>query len=346
MLNGIKNKIEKELRGYLAAAPKLRQLAGISPLLASKLKDFLCRPGKRLRPVLFVLSYFAFAKKTRPGIFKSALSIELLHDFMLIHDDIIDRSPLRRGKPAMHTMLNDYLAPYKGLKFNGEDLSIVAGDIVYALAMEAFLALKEEPRRKEKALRGFIDAAFYTGCGEFIELISGSKSLEETSKNDIYRIYDLKTAYYTFAFPLSIGATLAGARPGQVKKVFKYGLYLGRAFQIKDDILGIFADESRIGKSTLTDLQEAKKTLLIWYAFRHAGRREKLKLKNIFGKKKVSRNDLFRARKILLLCGAKEYAQKEILGYLRKARALNACCAMRAKYKNLLLEYSKEVLSL
>jgi geranylgeranyl diphosphate synthase type I len=195
MLNGIKFKLDKELTSYAKRLDQDYRLKAISPLLSAKIKEYILRPGKRVRPTLFVLGYLAYSRKPAHGLFRSALSIELLHDFMLVHDDIIDKSDLRRGKPAMHKMFNDHFAQSRGIKFNGQDLAIVVGDILYALAMDAFLAIQEKPERKEKALRKFISAALYTGCGEFIEMVCGAKTIEEISQADIYKIYDLKTAY-------------------------------------------------------------------------------------------------------------------------------------------------------
>jgi geranylgeranyl diphosphate synthase type I len=346
MLGKIKNKIEKSLRSYLRDLNKTYSLNKISPLLAEKIKDFVLRPGKRVRPILFVLGYLAFAKKEARGLYQAAISIELLHDFMLIHDDIIDKSDTRRGKPSMHKMLNNYLKDKKNIKFSGEDLSLVLGDIVYASAIKTFLLINEEPQRKEKALKKFIDAAFYTGCGEFIELISGIKNIENITKDDIYKIYDFKTAYYTFAYPLSIGATLAGAKESDINKIFQYGLYLGRAFQIKDDILGIFGNEAKIGKSTLTDLQEAKKTLLIWHAYCHSHPKNQSEIKKILTKRKVNNADLLEVRRILAASGSLDYAQQEISRCIRKAKQLNYSCAMKSKYRNYLACYCRKILKL
>ena len=241
---------------------ELYSLSRISPLLFKTIKDYILRKGKRVRPTLFIIGYLGFKKNPAPGLYASALSLELLHDFLLAHDDIIDKSDVRRGKPSMHRVLSDYLRKYKNIKFGGEDLTIAAADIMYAMAIHTFLFIKENRQRKEKALRKLIEAAIDTGSGEFAELLYGIKDIKNLNKQDIYRIYDLKTAYYTFSCPLSAGAILAGAKKQQTDLLYNYGIYLGRAFQIKDDILGIFGNENKIGKSTLTDLREGKKTLL------------------------------------------------------------------------------------
>ena len=342
----IKNKVEKELVRFIRNLDKTYSLSKISPILYRSIKDFISRQGKRIRPAFFIIGYLGFTKKTPPGLYRTALSLELLHDFMLVHDDIIDKSRMRRGQPSVHAALNQYLSKQRNLKFNGQDLAIVIGDIMYAMAIYAFLSVRENPYRKEMALKKLTEAAFYTGSGEFIELMFGLKSIDEITLNNIYRIYDLKTANYTFATPLSMGASLAGAKKSEADKLFRYGIYLGRAFQIKDDCLGIFGSQDKIGKSNLTDLKEAKKTILIWYAYRHSNRQDKSAIRNIFSKKRVDKNDLLRARKIISSCGALKFASDEINTLIKKAESINRQSKMRPKYRNALNAYARKLLSL
>jgi len=346
MFYKVKNRIEKEIAGFLRSVDKDYSLRQVSPILSENIKEFVSRKGKRIRPVLFVMGYLGFAKKEKPGLYRSALAIELLHTFMLIHDDIIDKSRLRRGEPSMHEKLNHYLKNYKRVKFNGQDLAIVIGDVMYAIAIDAFLAIKENMQRKEEALRKFIQAAVYTGCGEFIELLVGLRNIEKVRKADIYKIYDYKTSFYTFSAPLSTGAILAGASNDQVNKLSTYGMYLGRAFQVKDDILGMFADEAEIGKSTLTDLQEGKKTLLMWHAYKNSNKKSKSLIKKIMSKKNVNKTDLLRIRRVIEDSGALEEARKEIYRLIVEADNLIASSKICPKYKKFLTEYPKQLLNI
>lgn len=346
MFEQIKVRIENTLGRYINALGKTYRLDTISPLLSRMLKDYVLRPGKRVRPALFVAGYLGFVKKAKPGIYTSCLSIELLHDFMLIHDDIIDRSDTRRGRPAMHRMLGSRFEGKKDVKFTGQDLAIVAGDILYAIAVNTFLEIREEPARKEKALKRFIDAALYTGCGEFIELIYGMTPMKDIRKEDIYKIYDYKTAYYTFACPLSIGAILGGASENDSQRLFDYGICLGRAFQIKDDILGMFGDEEKIGKSVLTDLQEAKKTLLMFYTFRNSSSGDRRIMHGILSKKTVNRSDLRRMCSIMEQSGGLAQATRDIAACEKKAQLLLESCAMKPVFKKSLADYSRRILQL
>ena len=344
MLDKIKKRIDLNLIRFLNQVDASYNLNFISPLLFKVIKDFILRDGKRLRPILFVIGYKGFSKKEPAGLYTSALSIELLHDFMLVHDDIIDKSEMRRKKPSMHVLLNKYLARYPKAKFNGQDLSIVAGDIIYAIAIDAFLKINALPLNKERALKRFIRAAVYTGSGEFIELLSGTKKIEETTKEDIEKIYDYKTAEYTFSTPLATGALLAGASQREEKILSEFGRYLGRAFQVKDDILGLFSDEKKIGKSILSDLQEAKKTLVLWHIFNKSCPRKKSLIKNILSKQKVTIKDLQRIRLISQKTKSLDYARNEVEIFASKAESILKRSGLSQKHKDTLIHYCRELL--
>ena len=340
----IKNRVEKELHSYIGSINKLYALNKLSPVLFKSIKEFICRDGKRVRPILFCIGYLGFSKKTPPGLYRSALSLELLHDFMLVHDDIIDKSDKRRGKPSMHALLRDSLGQSEKTKFSGEDLAIVVGDVMYAMALDAFLAIRENMQRKEKTLKKLFLAALYTGSGEFIELLLGIKPIEKVTQQDIYKIYDYKTANYTFASPLTMGATLAGAKPDQIKKLHSYGILLGRAFQIKDDIIGTFGTVKEIGKSNLTDITEAKRTLLVWYAFNHAGKKDKLMIKKIMENKTTQDTELIKMRSIITDTGALAYAQNQIKHLYAEALHQIASLKMDQKYSLALNNFSQKIL--
>ncbi|MDD5561779.1 MAG: polyprenyl synthetase family protein [Candidatus Omnitrophica bacterium] len=344
MFMKMKIRIEKELSSYVKSIDKLYALNSLSPVLFKNIKEFICRPGKRVRPILFCIGYLGFSGKTPAGLYRSALSLELLHDFMLVHDDIIDRSDTRRGAPSMHAMLNRSLYPDKKVKFNGEDLAIVIGDVMYAMGLDAFLSVKEDLARKEAALKKLISAALYTGSGEFMELLLGIKPIEKVTQKDIYKIYDYKTANYTFASPLTMGSALAGAEIRQTERLFSYGILLGRAFQIRDDIIGAFGKEKDTGKPSLSDIKEAKRTLLIWYAFNHAGNKEKSLIRKVMQGGPAGKNALVMIRRIILESGALEYAEGQIKYLFSKAKRKLDGLKMKPGYKQALDNFSRKIL--
>ena len=334
------------MRRYACALTKKAYPFGtLPPPLSGHITDLLLRKGKRIRPVLFVTGYLGYAGTVAPGLYTSAISVELLHDFILVHDDIIDRSDFRRGKPSMHSMLDKHLARYKHVKFSGQDLAIILGDVIYALGISAFLTIGEDPRRKELALRKLVDAAVCTGSGEFLELLSGTKDIGMMAKKEIYKIYDLKTGIYSFATPLVIGAMLAGAKNEELKRLFACGIYLGRAFQVKNDLADILEKDASHGGPALNDLREAKRTILIWYAYNNSDKQKRSALKNILEKNDPSHSDLLKARNVILDSGAVTYAQRDIGRFVKRAKALYAGLRMRRSYKSVLSDFSDELLS-
>ena len=346
MIFKIKNRIEEELIKFVGQIDKVYSIHKTPPLLFNNIKEFILRDGKRVRPILFTIGYLGFAKKPAKNLYTTALAIELLHDFLLVHDDIIDKSATRRGKPSMHALLDKHFLKHKDLKFNGQDLALIIGDVMYAMSIHAFLSINEKMERKEKALKNFIMAAVNTGGGEFIELICGLNNISKISKKDILRVYDYKTAYYTFSSPLSTGAILAGAKQCEIDKLSKYGVYLGRAFQIKDDMLSLFADEKHIGKSGLTDLQESKKTLPLWYAYNNSNRNNKLTINRILNKKKVSKTDLLKIRRIMQDSKAVDFTRKEVNNLIEKAKITINQSKIKSAYKKLLDAYVDKLLNL
>lgn len=342
----IKERIERELQQYSENLDESYGLKGLSPLLSDKIKDFISREGKRIRPVLFCIGYLGFAEKIAEGLYKSALSFELLHDFMLIHDDVIDKSDTRRGKPSMHVMLEREIPKRKHIKFNGNDMAIVLGDVMYAMALDAFLEIEEEKNRKERALRKLIFSALFTGSGEFMELLLVAEQIEKVTRDDIYKVYDHKTANYTFSSPLAVGATLAGAKKEQIEQLVNYGMSLGRAFQIKDDIMGVFGSSSETGKSAFTDIKEAKKTILVWHAFNHSGEKDKKRIQEIFSKTSPTLSDLRAMREIIVRSGSLKYAKKEVRIFKRRAECILGNVGMRSEYSEALKSFSAKTVSI
>jgi len=347
MLNKIREEIEKNLKAYIHDLDNSLSLKKTTLLLSSNIRRFLANKGKRVRPVIFVLSYLGFSRKPAPKFYTSAASLEIMHNFMLIHDDIIDNSDLRRNRPSMHKMLDRYLAKYKNAKFSGKELAIAVGDILYAASINAFLAIEENPLRKEAALKKLTEAAVFTGLGESVELISTLKGIEKITKEEIFKIYDLKTAHYTFCLPLTLGAILAGAGQSERDKLQQYGLNLGRAYQIKDDILDLLGQKTaKLGSPLPGDLQETKNTFLLWLAYKRSGR-QKSYIKKVLAKKNPAPAELTKLHKIILRTKAIECARREISSLVHKANEIHASLTgMRPRYKELLGSYSARLLKI
>jgi len=327
--------IDIGLKTLLNDANTVFALKPSSPLLYRGIKDFLRRPGKRIRSILFILSYLGYTRKKKVShnnLIKCSLSFELLHNFLLIHDDIIDKSDLRRGKPSLHNFFNNKLHLNKK-DCLGPDLSIVAGDIIFAFAVETLFSIDESPLRKEKALRNFTKTAAFTGIGEFIDVVNNRTPIDKITQKDISLTYTLKTAKYTFESPLVIGAILAGAPQEDISLLSKMGIILGEAFQIQDDLLDIFYPSKKTGKSTFSDLSESKKTILIWRTYSKADKKEKHFIKTFLKKPLKSREDLLKMRHLIKKSGTGEYCRTLILLKIEESLRLFAGLNMKNTYK-------------
>ena len=345
MLDKFREQLDRNMPLLISDARKTRGFERVPPVLFAGIEDFATRGGKKIRPLLFLISYLGYTKKNKAagkGLYRSALAVELLHDFLLVHDDVIDKSALRRGKPTLHRVYNSKLgeAPSSGL---GADLAIVAGDIIFALAVEALMAIDERPSRKERALGEFTKAAALTGAGEFIDVVNGRTGIDRISRKDVFTTYDLKTARYTFISPLVMGAILGGSGEAELKKLSDLGLLLGRAFQILDDLLDMFSSRKTLGKPTLSDLGESKKTLLVWETYRRLGPKDRKDLKRFLEKEKKTHADLMKFRKLIKMSGAREYCENMVKDLVTRSHAIIDELKMKDKQRSLLKELLAEL---
>jgi geranylgeranyl diphosphate synthase, type I len=338
MNDSLKHSINQELQVFIRARLKSYNLARINNVLDKSIKEFVFRDGKRVRPIFFILAYSGYAKKKLlpTNLIRTSLAFELLHDFLLVHDDIIDNADTRRGKPTMHRMLQKSLKQSEKI---GKDLSIIVGDIIYALALEAFLCVKAPEKNKQAALETFLGSTILTGTGEFIDILNGLNPITKVGLKHIRMNYLLKTAEYTFKSPLACGCILAGAPESEVKKVLQLGEFLGEGFQINDDLIGIFAESKKIGKSVLSDIIEAKKTLPLFLAYKQASRSDKTFINKCLGNLDLKYADLQKIRKIIINTGAYAQTKAAMNTLLKKAEKLIADLKMQNSQKQLFTDY-------
>ena len=338
MIDKIKKNIDKSLTVFMNRVKHDYKFQLVKPVLYESIREFSLRKGKRIRPLLLILSYMGYSgknKKISTSLYNASTCMEMLHNFMLIHDDIIDRSNLRRGKPTLHKLLGKTNRTNHREKL-GYDLGIIAGDIVYALAIDAFLSIKESPKRKERALKYFIQTAAFTAMGEFIDTVYGVEQLNKITEHDVFLNYTLKTARYTFDCPLVVGAILAGADEQDIKRLSDLGNLIGQAFQIQDDIIGIFGSQKNIGKSILSDLAESKKTLLVCHAYRRlSGKKQKAFVRH-FNKPEKTYADLVAVRKIFIHTGSLEYSLGQIRVRIDKSLKILENLKMARKYREII----------
>jgi geranylgeranyl diphosphate synthase, type I len=276
-------------------------------------KDYCLRQGKRIRGLLLVDTYLRYGGKDEETIYECAAILELIHNFILIHDDLIDEADFRRGGRSLHVLLEDNVSAKLA-----KDLALVLGDVIFAFGIKSFLKLKVSLGRKHRALNLLMDIAVLTGCGEIRSLVDSYVVKKSLAMVDIYRIYDLKTARYSFLAPLKIGAILAGASYKEIKKLERVSKYLGRAYQIQNDLDEVIESADKLKRAEFLDLKGNKKTILYWYVSRFGSKDQKDLLVSIFSKKNKFEADYECVRNIYAESGAIGFAKDEI----RKCEAI------------------------
>lgn len=247
--------------------------------------------GKLTRPRLVKLGYDAFTPRRRVEqpqeqtaenrIVLLGCAFELLHTSLLMHDDVIDRDFTRRGRPTLSAQYrNDALAAGQSLpdaEHAGHSAAIIAGDLLLAASISVALRASVSLDHAGAIERSFQLAIQNAGAGELEDLLY---SLDQfpAKVQDVLRMEGLKTASYSFRFPLQTGALLAGASPAQAAALADIGGELGVAYQLIDDVLGTFGDPRKTGKSVDSDLREGKSTILTALAAEQPEFGENLKL--------------------------------------------------------------------
>ena len=346
LLKDIQYQVENALKELIWDLEREHCLKTRYPLLYEWIEKFVLRKGKNVRSSLFVMAFSGFTGKIPANLFRSAGALELAHDFTLIHDDLIDRADMRRGAPALHTRINRYIKSLnQAATVRGEDVSLVVGDILYALAMREFLSIEADPERKITALNIFLETGFLTGNGQFVELMNGLRAVSEMTEAEIYRPYDLKTAYYTFAGPLACGAVLAGAPKPASDSLFQAGIILGRAYQIRDDILDLFHGNDAGNETVFNDIVESKRTILLHYAYHHADKRDRAFLDRLLSSTTLLNDDFLHYREIIERSGSLAHARGEIQSLVDQIFSSGALAAMNGQVAGQVVAYTRDLLT-
>jgi geranylgeranyl diphosphate synthase type I len=240
--------------------------------------------GKRVRPVFSHCGWLAAGGDPAAlAIARIGAALELFHSFALIHDDIMDGSELRRGRPAMHRRL---AAPHRNgtdtaaIDRRGVNAAILVGDLCLVWSDELLHAAGLAPALLAGA-RPLLDAMrTEVMAGQYLDLECPG---DYDWLSRAWRTIGLKTAGYTVERPLQLGAALAGGDPTLLRACGAYGRPLGEAFQLRDDLLGVFGDPARTGKPTLDDLREGKSTVLMALTWQRASTPDRRTLRELHG---------------------------------------------------------------
>lgn len=321
-LEDFKRKVDVEIKVYLDKA--IKETAKRDALMADALRyvrKMALVGGKRLRPAFMYYGYIAGGGKELQKIIKASVSIELIHIFLLIHDDIIDQDKKRHGIDSMHFRYEKigkrfFLGNDSG--HFGKSMAIIIGDMVNAMGNQIIFDSGFKPDLVMKALFRLQSIVSYTVIGQAQDIYIEYQ--KRASEKQILQMYENKTAKYSIEGPLHLGATLAGASKNILIGLSGYSIPLGVAFQIQDDILGIFGSEKKLGKKVGADIAEGKQTLLVVKAKEKANKKQKAILEKLLGKKDLSARDVDEFRKIIRETGAYNYAKKMSYGLVAKAK--------------------------
>lgn len=230
------------------------------------IREYCSREGKRIRPVLLLNCYLGYRKgfKKVKEIISLGAAVELMHSFLLIQDDIIDKSESRRGGEAMHILLMKKYAPVTGINTIGADVAIVLADVIFSNVIEIIGRADIKADVKNRFLSIFAATYEKTAWGQILDSLSSMPRQVDIEGNTPLRISLMKTAFYTMAYPMTMGYILSGEKKKrEIKSIEEFSLPLGVAFQIRDDILGVFGIEKETGKPVDSDIYEGKFTLLV-----------------------------------------------------------------------------------
>ena len=336
----MRDRVDTELKAYFDSMDGMKS-DPVCVTVTSMIKDFTMNGGKRIRPILVVLGHDLFAPHDE-RVYRAAISIELTQTYLLIHDDIMDQSETRRGKPSLHAAARVQVTGIvSDPRRISENIAIVAGDLADSYAHQALLGCGLPPNETMAANMELSRIIEMTGYGQLIDISSSYNP--DFSQKDLLRLHMLKTAKYTIEGPLRMGALLSGTAQN-ILPLSYYGTLLGTAFQLHDDILGLFGDEKKTGKSIKSDVNEGKKTLLILKAIERSGSEDADFIRKCIGSGNVSDQDFEKLRKIVMDTGSYEYSRNLMTKLIQKSKEYLAQVQGNAEIKEFLAWFAHYII--
>lgn len=286
---------EKSLENYVDSVE--------NQVLLEPLKYIMAGKGKRIRPMLVIFSNLAVGGRSEEAI-APAIAMEMLHNFTLAHDDIMDKSPLRRGKETIYKKWDEATA-------------ILLGDLMIGYAF-GLLPNRETSTNNERILSRFNNALVEVCQGQALDM--QFEQTESVSLEDYLKMIELKTAMLIEA-SCCIGALSGYGTKAEINSLIRYGNSLGLAFQIQDDLLDATAEFEKFGKRLGQDLLDGKKTFLILTAEKLAKEKDDVELiKKFYENKGVKEEDIPKMLEIYERLGVFQIAEQEIDNYTFKAK--------------------------
>lgn len=276
--------------------------------------------GKRLRPYMVLLGYQLYGGSDQERVMPVALGQELLHAALLVHDDIMDQALVRHGTPNVTGRYVEYyqgagLAPELARR-HAEGAALLAGDLLLSAAQSFVLSAQVSDAQRTRLSQLFDESMFHVTAGQLLDVEAGRPLAYEVPAETIAQY---KTASYSFVGPLRSGAVVAGADEAALTALGDFGATLGLAYQLADDIDGAFGDSTSIGKSTLSDLRDGKRTLLEQVAFKQADAEQRAVLERYFGRPDLDEAGAEQLREVMKATGALAAAERKLVTYYVQA---------------------------
>lgn len=269
--------VTDQLREYMRA--RRRDTAYIGPdydVLTAALEEFVLRGGKRLRPAFAYWGWRAVADEPpseEPKLLRLFAALELLHACALVHDDVIDDSATRRGLPTAHVQ---FAAIHRSNGWRGSSrqfgmsAAILLGDLALVWADDLVATADLPHDARGRVQRVWADIRSEVLGGQYLDIVAEASAADSIASAMTVNIY--KTASYTVSRPLQLGAAAAADRPDALAAFHEFGNDVGVAFQLRDDVLGVFGDPAVTGKPSGDDLRSGKRTVLVAEALERADR--------------------------------------------------------------------------
>jgi len=319
--------VESELTAFLSARERDAETYGAEYTRLWQAVGESSHGGKRLRPRLVLAAFHGLAgfgrreAEDRTAAVRTALAFELLHSAFLLHDDVIDGDTVRRGRPNVAGEFSaDALfrgAGFPRARLWGESAAILAGDLLLHAAAQCVARLRVEEGTRTRLLDLFDRSVFVTAAGELAD-VGLATGMSASGLPDVLAMTAYKTAEYSVSGPLAAGALLAGADDEAVELLARYGRLVGVAFQLGDDLLGVYGDESVTGKTAVGDLRQGKETTLIAFA---RGTAQWPDLEPLFGRDDLGPDDTAELAAGLERCGARGFAERLLADHVAAAVA-------------------------
>ncbi len=270
------------------------------------LEEYCSRPGKRIRPVVLLAAYSGY--KGRPGDYSEIIGlasvIEMMHSLLLIQDDIIDKADIRRGGKALHIAAGERYSEYTFNESIGSDIAIVLADVIMSNAIEIVAAAEIKPAIRKKFLKVFAMTYETTAWGQILDTLHSLPRRPDFSQEIPMQIISMKTAHYTFYYPMLMGYILSG-RDNNLERenIRSFTLPLGSAFQIRDDLMGAFGNVEETGKPNDSDIHEGKMTILVQKTMEKLKGKEKKRFRSLITAGNKKKSEVRSIRKMIIDSG-------------------------------------------